>query len=549
MTEMAKVERRGIFRLLTTITLLSLVLSACAGVAPSVPSQEPRPLAVTAYGAVRGRMDDGVSVFLGIPYGADTAARRFQRAVPPEAWDGIREAITYPDTSPQLELSGALFESWDPDPRPPQGENMLGLNVWTPALDDARRPVMVWLHGGGYTAGYGSSRVFEGTRLAQKGDVVVVTVNHRLNLLGYLYLAGLPGGEAYPDSGNVGMLDLILALEWVRDNIAAFGGDPDNVTIFGESGGGWKVSTLLAMPEAEGLIDRAIVQSGSARYARTPEQATADARMALDALGVAPENLDALRTLPAQSFTDAMTALETNPRLAPNFFSPVADGRALPSHPFGDAAPATARDVPMLIGSTADEYSLFLLGIPDPAAITFEALHDMLAFAVPEPDIPAVVAGYRALQPDASPYEILVAIASDRAFTADAVAQAELKAEQGGAPVWLYQFDWETPLMGGRLGAMHALETGFVFDNLQKSESMIGDIATAQPLADKMSDAWLAFARTGNPNVSGLPPWPALTPGSVSAMRFSEVSRVEADYFAAEGEILNALPNMWQLGR
>lgn len=542
-------QRRSIFRLLTRITLLSLVLSACAGVAPSAAPKEARPVTVTAYGTVRGKLDDGISVFLGIPYGADTSARRFQRAERPEAWDGIREALTYPDTSPQVELSGALFASWDPDPRPSQGENMLGLNVWTPALDNARRPVMVWLHGGGYTAGFGSSRVFEGTRLAQKGDVVVVTVNHRLNLLGYLYLAGLPGGESYPDSGNVGMLDLVLALEWVRDNIAGFGGDPDNVTLFGESGGGWKVSTLLAMPEAEGLIDRAIVQSGSARYARTPEQATADTRLALDALGVSPENLDALRTLPAQKFTNAMTALETNPKLASNFFSPVIDGRALPSHPFADAAPATARDVPMLIGSTADEYSLFLMGIPDPEAITFEDLHGLLAFAVPETGIPAVVAGYRALRPEADPYEVLVAVASDRAFTADAVAQAKMKVEQGGAPVWLYQFDWETPLMGGRLGAMHALETGFVFDNLQKSASMIGDVAAAQPLADKMSDAWLAFARTGNPNVSGLPPWPALAPGSVSVMRFSEVSRVEADYFAAEEEILTALPNMWQMGR
>lgn len=539
-------QTRSIVRALALGALMALALCGCA---PGSVSEAAAPQAITAYGAVRGKLDDGIAVFLGIPYGADTADHRFQRAAAPQAWDGVRDALTYPDTSPQVELAGELFASWDPKPRPPQSENMLGLNIWTPAADAARRPVMVWLHGGGFTAGYGSSRVFEGTRLAQKGDVVVVTLNHRLNLLGYLYLAGLPGGDIYPDSGNVGMLDLVMALEWVRDNIAAFGGDPGNITIFGESGGGWKVSTLLAMPEAEGLINRAIVQSGSARYARTPEQATADARVALDALGVAPDNLEALKTIPTQKFAETMAALESTMALPPNFFMPVTDGRALPSDPFGEAAPATARNVPMLIGSTADEFSLFFLGIPDTASLTFEALPGLLEFAVPEPYIPAVIAGYRALLPNAAPYEILVAIASDRAFTADAVAQAGLKAAQGGAPVWLYQFDWKTPVMDGRLGAMHALETGFVFDNLQKSVSMIGDVTQAQPVADMMSDSWLAFARTGDPSLPSLPAWPAVGPGAVSAMHFDTAPHVENGYFAPEAEILNDLPNMWQMGR
>lgn len=529
--------------------LLALSLSACTASAPQAALPPAAPEARTVYGAVRGKLDDGVAVFLGIPYGADTASRRFQRAATPAPWSGVRETLAYPDTSPQVELAGDLFASWDPVPRPPQSENMLGLNVWTPAADDKRRPVMVWLHGGGFTAGYGSSRVFEGTRLAQKGDVVVVTLNHRLNLLGYLYLADLPGGEAYPDSGNVGMLDLVMALEWVRDNIAAFGGDPENVTIFGESGGGWKVSTLLAMPEAEGLIDRAIVQSGSARYARTPDEATSDARIALNALGVSPADLEPLKTLPAETFAKTMKVLEADGTLPANFFMPVVDGRALPADPFGDTAPETARSVPMLIGSTADEFSLFYLGIPDTDAITFDALPGFLRTAVPVADQARVIAGYRALRPDASPYEILVAIASDRAFTADALAQAQLKAAQGGAPVWLYQFDWKTPVLDGRLGAMHALETGFVFDNLEKSASMIGDIAPAQPVADRVSDAWLAFARTGDPNVASLPVWPAVTEDAISAMHFDTAPFVETGYFSSEADILKDLPNMWRMGR
>lgn len=524
-------------------------IAACAEPSELAPPPPTAPEAVTVYGAVRGKLDEDIAVFLGIPYGADTAGHRFQKAVTPEPWDGVRDALTYPDTSPQVELAGELFSSWDPDPRPPQSENMLGLSVWTPGTDNKRRPVMVWLHGGGFTSGYGSSHVFEGTRLAQKGDVVVVTLNHRLNLLGFLYLADLPGGEAYPDSGNTGMLDIVMALEWVRDNITAFGGDPDNVTVFGESGGGWKVSTLLAMPEAEGLIDRAIVQSGSARYARTPEEATQDARVALEALGVDPDHLDAIRSLPASKFSETMKVLEANSALPANFFSPVADGRSLLADPFGETAPSTGRDVPMLIGSNADEFTLFFLGIPDPHAITFDALPDLLAFAVPQKDMSAVISGYRTLAPDATPYEVLVSIASDRAFTADAVAQASLKAAQGGAPVWLYQFDWKTPLLDGRLGAMHALDTGFVFDNLQKSVSMIGDIGPAQPVADVMSDAWLAFARTGDPNVQSLPEWPSVKPGMVSAMHFDKEPYVEENYFGAEGKILKDVPNMWQMGR
>lgn len=529
--------------------LLGLMLSACSHNVPETPADPGMPHAITAYGEVRGKLEEDIPVFLGIPYGADTADHRFQRAALPAPWAGVRDALTYPDTAPQVELSGALFASWGPVPLPPQSEDMLGVNVWTPAIDDTARPVMVWLHGGGFTAGYGSSRVSEGTRLAQKGDVVVVSVNHRLNLLGHLYLAGLPGGEAYPDSGNVGVLDLVMALEWVRDNIAAFGGDPENVTIFGESGGGWKVSTLLAMPEAAGLIDRAIVQSGSMLYARTPQQATADALVALKALDIAPDDLAALEALTAEDFIDAVKALEASGTLPPSFFTPVVDRRSLLSDPFGSRAPELARNIPMLIGSTADEFSVFLLANSDLPSISFEALPDMLAYSLPEAHIPAVIAGYRALRPEASPYEILVAITSDLAFTADAVTQAKLKAAQGGAPVWLYQFDWETPLMEGRLGAMHALDTGFAFDNLDKSVSMIGDIAPAQPVADMMSDAWIAFARTGDPNAPSLPAWPAVTPDTITAMHFNTQAHVEEDYFAAEGEALKNVPNMWKLGR
>lgn len=504
---------------------------APASTAETSPEKVEGPVAATKYGQVRGKVEEGVNVFLGIPYGGDTRHTRFQRANPPEAWDGVRDALAYPDSTLQISGDTAFFKSWQPDPVPPTSENMLGLNVWTPGLDDHKRPVMVWLHGGGFENGNGSSTAYEGVNLANRGDVVVVTINHRLNALGYLYLAELEGGEAYPDSGNVGNLDMIMALEWVRDNIANFGGNPENVTIFGESGGGRKVSTLLGMPEAVGLIDRAIVQSGSHMRIRTTEQATKDSIEFLSRVGLEPDELNRLDEIPSEALQDALKEGRI-------FFGPVLDGKNMMAHPWDPAAPATAMDVPMLIGSNDDEASIFLFGDKRVWTVEYDGIAPFLAPYGLEQEPQAVVDGYRELFPDQTPTELLFTIVSDLRYGHNAVLQALRKSEQGGAPAWLYLFDWETPVAGGRLKTPHALEIPFAFDTLENSESMVGDPLAAQVVADQVSEAWISFARHGNPNARGLPFWPAYNGETSPVMRFNTVSEVETDYFDGERAIL-----------
>ncbi len=522
--------------------LAPLMCSVTLLVAPvaTAEMEKERPLASTQYGDVRGAVDDGISVFLGIPYGGDTAGERFKPAGPPAPWGEALEATAFPDSTPAVEMSSAMFASWAPDPAPAQSENMLGLNVWTPGLDDRQRPVMVWLHGGGFQSGNGSSNAYNGTALAQRGDVVVVTINHRLNMLGYLYLADI-GGEAYADSGNLGNMDMVLALEWVRDNIAEFGGNPNNVTIFGESGGGRKVSTLLAMPSAEGLIDRAIVQSGSHLKIRTPEEATEDTREIMALLGIEGDDVAALEALSVEEIVDAVKQIGLN-MTGSISWGPVLDGRTFTSHPFDGEAAASARNVPMLIGSNKDELSLWIA--PDRSVFTMdydEVAPRLKAFVSGDVDIPALVEGYRAQYPEKSPAELMIAVASDARYSANAVTQAKVKAAQGGAPVWLYQFDWETPVFGGVLGAPHAVEIPFAFDNLDVSASMVGDPAKAQGVADQVSEAWISFARHGNPNARGLPYWPRVSATRPTAMRFDDVSKVDPAYFAEEQAIWDRL--------
>ncbi|MDZ7679211.1 MAG: carboxylesterase family protein [Acidimicrobiales bacterium] len=305
------------------------------------------PIASATSGAVRGT-DEGIAVFKGIPYGT---AERFMAPTPPKPWSGTRDALGFGNRSPQADDVGAALGG--PADPAPMSEDCLALNVWTPGLDAGRRPVMVWFHGGGFSSLSGSSPMYDGVSLCQRGDVVVVTLNHRLNLFGFCYLAEL-GGERFADSGNAGMLDLVLALRWVRDNIATFGGDPDNVTVFGESGGGAKVSVLMGMPEAEGLFHRAIVQSGVHLHAQSPEQATANATKLMEQLDLAPDQVDQLTTMPFEHLTEALA------RLAPRTwgevaFNPVADGVNLPRSPWLPDAPECSAQVPMIISSTRTE--------------------------------------------------------------------------------------------------------------------------------------------------------------------------------------------------
>ncbi len=489
----------------------------------------PEVIAQTNSGAVRGVSDDGVLTFKGVRYGADTSTTRFAAPAKPQPWEGVKSAAAFGATCPQTPTGnpGGLFTSWATVPTPPMSEDCLFLNVWTPALaDGVKRPVMVWFHGGGFSSGSGSSRAYEGARLARRGDVVVVTVNHRLNVLGYLALGHY--GEGFEDSAVAGVLDMVQALGWVQDNIASFGGDPDTVMIFGESGGGAKVSTLMATPSAQGLFHRAVVQSGA--MIRFPEQTVA--RSAADKLvanlGLTADTLAQIKTLPEE---DIRAALEgTGAATAPSI-----DGRTLTRHPFEPDAAPPGRDVPMMLGTNRTENSLFIGGA-NPAIfdITWEQLPDVMRRSYPDKDVEAIIAGYRALQPEASAADVYFEATTDSRWLAGHVQQAERKVLQGGAAAYLYLFNWDTPVDGGKWRSPHALEIGFVFDNVANSESMSGSGPEQQQIADMMADTWIAFARTGKPDNPNIPAWPAYNLETRPVMVFDTTPMVINDARAAQ---------------
>ncbi len=496
-------------------------------------SAAPAPEVETRYGAVRGSARDDVLVFKGIRYGADTATTRFAAPASPEPWQETREATAYGASCPQTPTGnpGGLFSSWRPEPTPPYSEDCLFLNVWTPGLDETARPVMVWFHGGGFTSGNGSSRAYEGTRLARRGDVVVVTVNHRLNVFGYLALGHY--GEGFEDSATAGVLDMVLALNWVQDNIDRFGGDPDTVLIFGESGGGAKVSTLLATEQAKGLFHRAVVQSGA--MLRFPEQASA--RAAADKvvgnLGLTADSVAEIRKLPAEAIQTAL--VDTDAATAPSI-----DGRTLIRHPFEPDAAPPGKDVPLMLGTNRTESSLFV-GAADPAIfdLTWDELPAALRRTYPDADVERIVAGYRELQPESDPADIYFEVTTDARWLAGHVIQAERKVQQGGAPAWLYLFDWDTPVDGGKWRSPHALEIGFVFDNVANSESISGIGDSQQRVADIMADTWIAFARTGNPNNPHLPEWAPYNLESRPVMVFDEQPALVNDARGAQRRLLD----------
>lgn len=499
-------------------------------------------LAETHRGKVRGSVTEGIKVFKGIPYGANTeGANRFRAPKLPKPWTDVRDALDFGPMAPQTTSERAsIFASWTFDKD--MSEDCLSLNVWTPALRDHRkRPVMVWFHGGGFSSLSGSRNVFDGTRLCKKGDVVVVTVNHRLNVFGYLYLGHIAGTE-YSESGNAGMLDLVGALRWVHDNIAEFGGDPGNVTIFGQSGGGAKVSTVMAMPQARGLFHRAIVQSGSHLEGLTPDEATKHAVTLMTALGLKDKDFLKLRQMPMEQILVGLKKAMAGPGVKPNF-SPVVDQHILPKGPWLPEGPLVSANVPMMIGTTRTETTL-LIGNADPSTFTLDdaGLRRKLGPWLPDKDIDRVVSAFRRTMPNATPSDLFFAISTDRRVRQQAWTQAERKAAQNAAPVWLYEVDWATPVDGGKWRSPHSLELAFVFDNVAKSEAMVGTGPDPQALADQMSAAWLAFARTGNPNTPVLPNWPAFKPADRATMVFDVKSRVVNDFRGDERTLLGSVP-------
>jgi para-nitrobenzyl esterase len=482
------------------------------------------PVIETSAGRVRGREVDGVRVFKGIPYGAPTGGdARFQAPRPAAAWSGVRDALDYGHAAPQ-------GRSMDPLPVRPDvlslvgdgatfSEDCLYLNVWTPALDNGKRPVMVWLHGGGFSSGAGGSPLYNGANLARGQDVVVLTINHRLNVFGYLDLSNIVG-EEYADSASAGMLDIVLALEWVKQNVERFGGDPGSVTIFGESGGGRKVSVLMAMPPAQGLFHRAIVQSGSALRMDTEAVATDRAERLLAALDLTRADARQLKQVPAEALLRAAAGVATET----GQFRPTTGAPSLPQHPFDPKAPATSASVPMLIGTTLTEASFMLLRDRSVLELDAAAAIARIEGVVPADAAADVYGTYRRHYPDLEPSDLLFRIVTDRGYFLDATIQAALKADADGAPAFKYSFEWEQPLAPGRTHVPHGSEIAFAFNNLSLAR---GD--NPAPLAAVMSEAWAEFARTGDPSTRSLGTWTPYDAESRPTMILDRECRIEND--------------------
>jgi para-nitrobenzyl esterase len=483
------------------------------------------PVATTRFGRIRGYEDGPIKVFKGVPYGADTGgANRWLPAKPPKPWPGVRHATEQGPMCPQM-FGAPMAEETALLQRGPMTEDCLNLDIWTPAVGPASgaRPVMVWYHGGGFSGGSGGAASYDGRNLCEKQDVVLVTVTHRLNIFGFFYIGEIYG-PTYADSGNVGIMDCVAALRWVHDNISHFGGDPDNVTIFGQSGGGAKVSTMMGMPGAKGLFQRAIAESGASVRVGTKASAAAQAKAVIDALGV--KSLAELQAIPPERLIQAAGPMGMG-RLQP---SPIVDGRVIPANPFDPVASPISRDVPFMCGTTKTE-SVFFPNTPlDP--IDDADLHDRLKKTfngIPDADVDRVVQAVRTDEPGASNTFVFQLVTSLN-FGAGVITEAERKADQGGAPVFVYYFTHAVSARGGKLGAPHTAEIPYAFDSLAYAKPLVGPVtASEQHLADEVSACWTSFARHGDPNNSQIPHWAPYNTTDRPTMVIGDPFRLEDD--------------------
>jgi para-nitrobenzyl esterase len=513
-----------ITRRLFTSAAAGLLLTPVSFAAP----MRKDPTVTVGGGKLRGRARGEVAEFLGVPYGGDTRLVRFQPPVAASAWKGTRDALAFGPACPQG--GGAAG----------QGEDCLVLNVWTPTLEkSAKKPVLVYIHGGGYSGGSGSSPVTDGAELARRGDAVVLTLNHRLNLFGHLYLAKLRD-EKFAASGNAGLLDLVLALTWVRDNIAAFGGDRDCVTVFGQSGGGGKIACLMAMPAAKGLFHRAWTMSGQQVTAQGPKGATARARAFIEQVASSAEGIS---DLSADRLLAGLAARDPSVVGTRVYWGPVLDDVSLPVHPFWPDAPRQSSNIPMVMGNTREETgSLIAMGDASVFQLTWDTLPAKLEGSmVTDIDVAGVVRTYREIFPQITPPQLFIkATTAGRSWRAQ-VIEAEARAREQG-PTWVYQLDFPNPRDGGKFGAHHTLDIPLVFANTAKPEAETGNSAEAQKVSIAMSDAFLRFARTGDPSGGPLGSWPRYDLGKRATMLFDADSRVENDPRKAERELFAKAP-------
>lgn len=488
----------------------------------------------TSSGKVAGYIENGTYIYKGIPY---AQAERFMPPVPATPWEGVRSSRAYGPTAPQAKRTGwymdeqAFAFNWD-DGYP--GEDCLRVNIWTPGIiNGKKRPVMVWLHGGGYAAGSGQELPsYDGTNLSRSGDVVVVTVNHRLNALGFLDLSAF--GDKYAKSGNAGLLDLVAALQWVKDNIAGFGGDPSNVTIFGQSGGGGKVSNLLATPSAKGLFHKAIIQSGSMLRTMECKYSRRIGTAVVEELRLKASQIDDIQHVPYEQLLAAgdkaiakVRAEAEKEGISAFIFgwAPTVDGNVLPSQPFDPKAPEMSKDIPVMLGSTLHEFlrSAYVPALKNATMETAKTELEKRYGARTEEFLKAFAKAY----PGYKPVDLFDV---DFTFRPGVVKQAALKAAQQGAPVYMYMFSWESPVLNGIFRSFHCMELPFVFNNVYLARHMTGGTPQAYALADKMSSAWLNFAHTGNPNTDELPEWKPYTPDEGATMFFDNTCEVKYNH-------------------
>ena len=485
----------------------------------------------TSSGKMEGAYQDGLFVFKGVPYAAPPVGRlRWLPPEPPVLWSGVRPALRFGNIAPQnggLDMIESLSVTGHQD------EDCLFLNIWTPGLDDGRRPVLVWIHGGAFNIGSASQPPYRGSVLASRGDVVVVSINYRLGVLGFLNLGEVTGGRI-PATGNEGLLDQIEALAWVRDNIISFGGNPDNVTLFGESAGGMSIGCLIAMPRARGLFHKAILESGVGNTALPKEAAVAVSRMLLDAVEVKADDIEGLRSLSFERLLAGDVAVRMKlaapgEAMRATVTAPVIDGDILPLAHLDAVRQGAAASVPVIIGTNLEEWRFFaMMGSDFPRMDEAEVLRRVQAF-VPANHAAAIVDVYRrarvARGESVTPLDLVTAVLTDLMFRIPGLQVVEALKDRG-VPAYNYLFNWKSPAMGGLLGACHVLEIGFVFGT--HDSSFCGSGPEADRLSRSMQDAWISFARTGDPSCDSLGVWPPYGDRRLTMILGKECHVVEA---------------------